>query len=232
MVLPLSRSTSWARTPSADCRSERSSTPNRTLAIGSESASSSRIGSSASCEHVVHSDGLTSVGGVPSDGESSGSGSMSAGERATNGSALNPACRISSASPDDLKMSIERVLTAIARGKIVVPGCRSTVSDGMPERESRIEVVRPVGPAPNTSTGTSTTELSSAARSALITAAYGVGSFMSLTVGARSAGGIRGTAESLLRAVLSPRGELSAVDQAGLHERAAYVALDGPHRQV
>src|SRR5258708_36436143 len=55
---------------------------------------------------------------------------------------------------------------------------------------------------------------------------------MSLTVGARSAGGIRGTAESLLRAVLSPRGELSAVDQAGLHERAAYVALDGPPRQV
>src|SRR6266567_7125063 len=225
------------------------------------------MGSSASCEHVVHSDGLTSVGGVPSDGESSGSGSMSTRERATNGSALNPACRIRSSSPSDLKISIDRVLTAIARGKIVVPGCRSTVSDGMPQRESRMEVVRPVGPAPTTSTGTWTTAASSAARSALGNAAYASGSLMSATrmypcharsqcsanrvqpllvsflprrdvrltsrtVGAHGAGGIRATADSLLSAVLCPGGELGAVGQAGLHERAADVALDGPHRQV
>src|SRR5216684_7375035 len=194
------------------------------------------MGSSASCEHVVHSDGLTSVGGVPSDGDSSGSGSMSTRERATNGSALNPACRIRSSSPSDLKISIDRVLTAIARGKIVVPGCRSTVSDGMPQRESRIEVVRPVGPAPTTSTGTSTTAASSAARSALTIARLLVPRrdvrSTSLTVGTRSAGRIRGTADSLLSAVLSPHGELGAVGQAGLHERAAHVALDGPHRQV
>src|SRR5258708_36260892 len=137
-----------------------------------------------------------------------------------------------SSSPNDLKISIERVLTAIARGKIVVPGCRSTVSDGMPQRESRIEVVRPVGPAPTTSTGTSITEVSLAARCALITMAYGVGSFMSLTVGARSAGGIRGTAESLLSAVLSPPGGLSAGDQPGLHQPAADLALHRSHRHV
>ncbi len=96
---------------------------------------------------------------------------MSTRERATNGSALNPACRIRSSSPSDLKISIDLVLTAIARGKIVVPGCRSTVSEGMPHRESRIEVVRPVGPAPTTSTGTSTTGFSSVARCALTIAA-------------------------------------------------------------
>ena len=66
-----------------------------------------------------------------------------------------PPRRTSSSMPKLRKISIERVLTPVARGKIDVEGWRSTTSERTPWRARPIAVTSPAGPAPMMRTGTS-----------------------------------------------------------------------------
>ncbi len=60
--------------------------------------------------------------------------------------------RTASSTPQVRKISIVRVLTPVARGKIVVLGWRSTTSTPAPCRAAARAVARPAGPAPTTRT--------------------------------------------------------------------------------
>ena len=60
--------------------------------------------------------------------------------------------RTASATPQARKISIVRRLMPVARGRVDVPGCRSTTSTRAPWRAADRAVARPPGPAPTTST--------------------------------------------------------------------------------
>ena len=65
-----------------------------------------------------------------------------------------PAARTASSTPCWRKISMVRALMPRALGWMAVPGWRSTSSDVMPSRDSRIEAVSPTGPPPTIRTGT------------------------------------------------------------------------------
>jgi hypothetical protein len=92
-----------------------------------------------------------------SDGNPS---AASTGDRSSNrfttairGITRQPPLRIASSIPQPRKISIERVLTPVARGKIDVVGWRSTRIERTPWRARPMAVTSPAGPAPTISTG-------------------------------------------------------------------------------
>ena len=148
---PVARSRSVACTPSPRSTSPTSSTPNRTSPPRSRRWSSS-TGSMWSCGTHAGSDGLTASTARGSVGKPMGRPSGSAvrrvGDTEHSGCTPRSPARIGSVTPQERKISIVRVLTAVARGKIDVAGWRSTRSTRAPLRAALMAVASPAGPAP------------------------------------------------------------------------------------
>ncbi len=146
-------------TPSTSCSKRINSVANASVPGASASACRRSTGSRSSC---AHRQCFAALGNSPSGCDRfstrrsiSRPASDSAQMRKRVRSIGRPAARISSSTPHWRKISIVRMLMLRALGCSAVPACRSTRREGTPRRESRIEALRPTGPPPTISTGTS-----------------------------------------------------------------------------
>ena len=107
-----------------------------------------------SCGTHAGIDGLLASTARGSVGKPSGTPSASAvrsvGDTEHSGRTRSSPARTASSTPQERKISIVRVLTAVARGKIDVLAWRSTTSTRAPLRAAEMAVESPAGPAPTT----------------------------------------------------------------------------------
>jgi hypothetical protein len=97
-----------------------------------DAAARARIGSSSYWEQDVHALGLKAAAVSTGMGIELASPPTRTPDVAIRRTAVNAARRTSASTPSERKISMVRALIPVARGKIEVPGCRSTVSDSTP----------------------------------------------------------------------------------------------------
>ena len=132
-------------------RARRRTAPRRRAAAGGRAAPArcGPAGRTAGSAGLRASTARASVG-KPSGQPVRRARSRSVGDTEHSGRTPSSPARTGSSRPQERKISIVRVLTPVARGKIDVPACRSTTSTRAPLRAAVMAVVSPAGPAPTT----------------------------------------------------------------------------------